>query len=163
MLRIRSIRLLTNNPAKATGLRAHGVTINAVIGLRTVAHHRNAAYLSTKAERMGHVRPTGVMPDMTIAGDIDPLALIGDVRARADRPAVVLKLAQSLDGRIATACGDSKWISGEAERRVTHGGGQPVDASRGARRRCLRNGEEGRKDCDDHPRNRGVLGVLLRT
>ena len=36
------------------------------------------------------------------------------------RPYVVLKYAQSLDGRIATATGDSKWISGETERRLSH-------------------------------------------
>jgi riboflavin-specific deaminase-like protein len=33
---------------------------------------------------------------------------------------VVLKYAQSVDGRIATATGDSKWISGEPERQVSH-------------------------------------------
>jgi riboflavin-specific deaminase-like protein len=33
---------------------------------------------------------------------------------------VVLKYAQSLDGRIATSTGDSKWISGQDERRVSH-------------------------------------------
>jgi riboflavin-specific deaminase-like protein len=32
----------------------------------------------------------------------------------------VLKYAQSLDGRIATGGGDSKWISGPQERRVAH-------------------------------------------
>jgi 3,4-dihydroxy 2-butanone 4-phosphate synthase/GTP cyclohydrolase II len=48
------------------------------------------------------------------------MELLGPVRPRADRPYVVLKYAQSLDGRIATATGDSKWISGEPERRVSH-------------------------------------------
>ena len=119
-LGIRSIRLLTNNPAKATGLREHGITINEVVGLPTVAHRRNADYLSTKSTRMGHVRPNGVAIDSTVADDIDPSALIGDVRARAERPGLVVKLAQSLDGRIATTVGDSKWISGEPERRVSH-------------------------------------------
>jgi riboflavin-specific deaminase-like protein len=85
-----------------------------------VAHRRNAGYLSTKSERMGHVRPNGVAFGSPVSNDIDPGALIGDVRPRAHRPGVVVKLAQSLDGRIATASGDSKWISSEAERRVSH-------------------------------------------
>ena len=36
-------------------------------------------------------------------------------------PFVVLKLAASLDGRIATSTGDSKWVTGETARRYVHG------------------------------------------
>jgi riboflavin-specific deaminase-like protein len=52
------------------------------------------------------------------AGDVG--VLLGDVRPRDDRPYVLVKYAQTLDGRIATRTGDSKWISGEAERRISH-------------------------------------------
>jgi diaminohydroxyphosphoribosylaminopyrimidine deaminase / 5-amino-6-(5-phosphoribosylamino)uracil reductase len=40
--------------------------------------------------------------------------------ARTGRPLVVMKSAISLDGRVATAGGDSRWISGEASRRLAH-------------------------------------------
>jgi diaminohydroxyphosphoribosylaminopyrimidine deaminase/5-amino-6-(5-phosphoribosylamino)uracil reductase len=41
-------------------------------------------------------------------------------RIRAGRPLVALKLAQSLDGRIATATGASRWITGAEARAVGH-------------------------------------------
>lgn len=47
---------------------------------------------------------------------------------RTGRPFVTLKLATSLDGRIATASGDSQWISGEQSRRIVHGLRNRVDA-----------------------------------
>jgi len=43
-------------------------------------------------------------------------------------PFVVLKLAATLDGKIATTSGDSRWISGEAARRLVHRLRSEVDA-----------------------------------
>lgn len=37
------------------------------------------------------------------------------VRAAAGRPYVLAHLGQSLDGRIALACGESRWVTGEAD------------------------------------------------
>jgi hypothetical protein len=37
-----------------------------------------------------------------------------------NEPFVILKVAATLDGKIATREGDSKWISGEASRRLVH-------------------------------------------
>lgn len=42
------------------------------------------------------------------------------MRVQRGRPLVALKLATSLDGRIATRTGDSKWITGDAARRRAH-------------------------------------------
>jgi len=41
-------------------------------------------------------------------------------RLAADRPFVTLKIAQSLDGKTASATGDSKWVTGESSRRFGH-------------------------------------------
>lgn len=43
------------------------------------------------------------------------------LKVEANRPLFTLKAATSLDGRIATRTGDSRWITGEGARRAGHG------------------------------------------
>lgn len=118
---VRTIRLLTNNPRKAAGLGEAGATIASVEPLPTAPHHRNLGYLTAKTERMGHVQPTGSPATLLGSGvSADATALLGPVRPHAERPFVAVKVAQSVDGRIATSTGDSQWISGEPERTVSH-------------------------------------------
>jgi GTP cyclohydrolase II len=119
-LGVRSVRLITNNPQKVSGLRAAGIVVDDVIPLPTAAHHRNVGYLATKVARMEHVHPTG-SPLVTVTdGVVDVGELIAHPTATARRPGVIVKYAQTLDGRIATASGDAHWISGEPERTVSH-------------------------------------------
>jgi diaminohydroxyphosphoribosylaminopyrimidine deaminase / 5-amino-6-(5-phosphoribosylamino)uracil reductase len=49
-------------------------------------------------------------------------------RVTRGRPFVILKLAMSLDGRIAAASGDSRWISSEESRRLVHQWRREADA-----------------------------------
>jgi GTP cyclohydrolase II len=122
-LGVRSVRLLTNNPRKVDGLQRSGVDVVAVEPLATAPHSRNLSYLRTKERRLGHLRPTGEAvgdEPLDVAPAVDISDLIGPVAAPRDRPFVVLKFAQTLDGRIATATGDARWISGEPERRASH-------------------------------------------
>jgi diaminohydroxyphosphoribosylaminopyrimidine deaminase/5-amino-6-(5-phosphoribosylamino)uracil reductase len=48
--------------------------------------------------------------------------------ARVGRPWVLFKSAMTLDGKVATRTGDSKWISGEDSRRLAHRWRASVDA-----------------------------------
>jgi GTP cyclohydrolase II len=119
-LGVRSVRLLTNNPHKVRSLRRAGIDVEEVVPLATSPHARNLAYLRAKERRMGHAGAAGESVPESVPRPLDVAALLGPVSTPASRPYVVLKYAQTLDGRIATRTGDSKWISGEPERRASH-------------------------------------------
>jgi len=53
-LGIRSMRLLTNNPAKRAGLEGYGLSIIERVPLEVEPNDHNVAYLTTKRERLGH-------------------------------------------------------------------------------------------------------------
>lgn len=56
-LGIRSARLLTNNPAKISGLTENGISVSARVPLNVGADPANIRYLETKRHRMGHLLP----------------------------------------------------------------------------------------------------------
>jgi 3,4-dihydroxy 2-butanone 4-phosphate synthase/GTP cyclohydrolase II len=122
LLGVRSVRLLTNNPTKVEALRRAGIDVQQSIPLQTSPHIRNIDYLHAKEARLGHLAPAGVPLDGNPVAEATNVApLLGCAAAPAWRPYVVLKYAQTVDGRIATRRGDAKWISSEAERRISHG------------------------------------------
>jgi 3,4-dihydroxy 2-butanone 4-phosphate synthase/GTP cyclohydrolase II len=53
-LGVRSMRLLSNNPAKRAGLEGYGLAIVERVGLEIEPNDHNVAYLRTKRDRMGH-------------------------------------------------------------------------------------------------------------
>jgi 3,4-dihydroxy 2-butanone 4-phosphate synthase/GTP cyclohydrolase II len=54
-LGVRSMRLLTNNPAKRAGLEGYGLTIIGRESMPVRLHPENVRYLRTKRDRMGHL------------------------------------------------------------------------------------------------------------
>jgi diaminohydroxyphosphoribosylaminopyrimidine deaminase/5-amino-6-(5-phosphoribosylamino)uracil reductase len=80
---------------------------------------------------LGMLRDEGVEVDVA-GGDLAKRARMLNQgprkHARTGRPHVLFKSAMSLDGKVATSTGDSKWISGEASRARSHRWRSHVDA-----------------------------------
>ncbi|MEU3269478.1 bifunctional 3,4-dihydroxy-2-butanone-4-phosphate synthase/GTP cyclohydrolase II [Saccharomonospora sp. NPDC006951] len=53
-LGVKSMRLLTNNPAKRVGLEGYGLTVKGRVALPISPNPENLRYLRTKRDRMGH-------------------------------------------------------------------------------------------------------------
>ena len=120
-LGVRSVRLATNNPRKVEELQAAGIAVEQVISVPAVPHLRNQRYLRTKQDRFGHTNLIGEPPPAERAREaIDVGRLLGSAKAPEDRPFVVLKYTQTLDGRIADGSSDAGATDGEAESRISH-------------------------------------------
>ena len=53
-LGLTSIRILTNNPKKISGLSGHGLSVTDQIPIQHASNPHNEAYLDTKRDRLGH-------------------------------------------------------------------------------------------------------------
>jgi diaminohydroxyphosphoribosylaminopyrimidine deaminase/5-amino-6-(5-phosphoribosylamino)uracil reductase len=80
---------------------------------------------------LGILRDEGI-DVQTIDGDLSRSARLLNQpfrkHARTGRPLVIFKSAMSLDGKVATQTGDSKWISNERSRQLVHRWRADVDA-----------------------------------
>jgi len=54
-LGVRTMRLLSNNPAKRTGLAGYGLEITKLVGMPVAVNSHNVGYLAAKRDRMGHL------------------------------------------------------------------------------------------------------------
>jgi GTP cyclohydrolase II len=84
LLRVRSIRLMTNNPRKVSGLGALGVTVAGRTPLVVPPNEHNRSYLATKAARSGHLLPSE--EPARLVEQLDDL--VGGVTAAAAGPDV---------------------------------------------------------------------------
>ena len=53
-LRVRTIRLMTNNPRKIVGLKGYGLEIVERVPIETLPHDKNVRYLKAKKDKLGH-------------------------------------------------------------------------------------------------------------
>lgn len=54
-LGVRTMKLMTNNPAKYIGLKGYGLAVTGRVPLVTPITMENKRYLETKRKKMGHV------------------------------------------------------------------------------------------------------------
>jgi len=100
-------------PPCTDALIAAGVA-RVVIAVRDCDNRVNGAGIA-------RLRAAGIVVDVGLLGDVaEELAAGFFSRMCQGRPLVTLKLATTLDGRIATRTGESRWITGPVARRMGH-------------------------------------------
>jgi diaminohydroxyphosphoribosylaminopyrimidine deaminase/5-amino-6-(5-phosphoribosylamino)uracil reductase len=128
------------NALTAAGDKARGATL--VVNLEPCAHHGKTPPCTDALRAAGIRRVVAAVrdPDLDARGGVEILKRAGiethigllaeeaaaqnapflATRLQTDRPFVALKLATSIDGRIADAGGSSQWISGPEAREHVH-------------------------------------------
>jgi diaminohydroxyphosphoribosylaminopyrimidine deaminase / 5-amino-6-(5-phosphoribosylamino)uracil reductase len=100
-------------------------------GLRRVVIASDDPTEKASGRGLGMLRDEGVevvIADGELAARARLLNQAFRKHARVGRPWVLFKSAMTLDGKVATRTGDSKWISGQTSRRLAHHWRASVDA-----------------------------------
>lgn len=100
-LKVRSIRLITNNPHKVSSLQELGVSVKGRLPIEVGYHEENSAYLRSKAEKMAHLLTfSQSLPDMGEFQFISPLLdqLSARTPALSSRPHLTWVSRQRLSG-----------------------------------------------------------------
>ena len=125
---------------QAAGQRARGATL--VVNLEPCAHHGKTPPCTDAIVKAGAARVVAAVSDpdpearggagvLRAKGVAVSIGLLAEAaaalnapflfaREQNERPFVALKLATSIDGRIADAAGSSQWVSGETAREYVH-------------------------------------------
>ncbi len=119
-LAARSIRLMTNNPQKVERLRELGVDVRGRVPISGPVTAQNLDYLTTKAQRMGHLLTLETPNADALSGPFVPQEEKLAIAAKRRRPFVTLTYAQSLDGSIARADSLPLNLSGSRSAEMTH-------------------------------------------
>jgi diaminohydroxyphosphoribosylaminopyrimidine deaminase/5-amino-6-(5-phosphoribosylamino)uracil reductase len=91
------------------------------LGLRRVVVAMTDPNPRVRGRGVERLRRAGVSVSVGVGAEEAALLTAGyATRVRLGRPMVTLKLAATLDGRIAAADGDARWITGVAARRLAH-------------------------------------------
>ncbi|MEM8962274.1 MAG: dihydrofolate reductase family protein, partial [Acidobacteriota bacterium] len=122
-LGVRSVRLMTNNPAKIDGLRRHGIDVRDRVPIPPPVNDQNAGYLRTKATRLHHLLDPESLapiqaPDRAVSDVLDGITTRRQAPTR--RPFITLSWAQSIDGCIAAKPGQPLLLSGPPAMTLTH-------------------------------------------
>ena len=54
-LKVKSIKLMSNNPSKSAALKINGILINSIVPLKVTSNVSNKQYLHTKKHKLGHL------------------------------------------------------------------------------------------------------------
>lgn len=122
-LRVRSVRLITNNPQKIFELTRLGIRLEGRIPIIVRHNIDNEGYLRTKAEKMHHL--LGLNEKRRVFGEMTFLQPLVDMlemhrAVEGKRPFVTLGYTQSLDGSVAICPSSPFPLKGKKSMEMAH-------------------------------------------